>query len=314
MMIAATLRRFGICCVAAVGLSGSGPVGAAESAEPASAPAARLGPIAESAFVPSPGGGTVRTAADRRLREALAKTYDEAWEELPLETLVPRLEKLLGVRVTVDRPALETEGVGLDHALALDLRGQPFEDALSAELEMHHLAAFPQRGMLRLTSKSRAYSEAAGLLTGSYDVRDLVVRTYSDGVESVEPAPLVKLVEDSCGSDSEWVDIGGTSTVRFFTAEGIDSMTVRAPYRTHRAIEELLASLRAQRREGVPPRRRPPPPPANQGVGGNCTPMSPGCCGQGIGCGGGGLGGPGKAIGQGGGGFFAVPPASVVRP
>lgn len=297
-MIAATLRRFGIGCLLAGGVSGLLPVAAADTPNP---PAVASASPAEPEFVPSPGGGTVRTAADRRIRAALAKTYDETCEEMPFLRLVFRLEKLLGVRVTIDRRALEDEGIDLDHAMTCDFRGRPFEDALATELAEQHLAAFPLRGTLRITSKARAYGDPSGLLVGSYDVRDLVVRTYSDGVESVEPEPLVKLIEDSCGTDAEWVATGGHSTIRFFTAEGIDSLTVKAPYRTHRAIEELLAALRSQRREGVPPRRRPPPP-ANPGPGLSCAPMNPAGNGH------------GSPIGHGSGGFFAVPSPGVPRP
>ncbi len=203
--------------------------------------------------------------AEAAIEEVLKTPTDMEFHETPLSEVTEFLERVHGVRIVLDRAALDDLGVQSDTPVSMRLRGVSLESALNLLLRniKADLAWTIDCEVLLVTSKEEANSR---LFVEVYDVADLVVCQDEKGALWDDYETLVEMLTSNVEPDS-WDDLGGPGAITGATISSAKVLVVTQTYSVHREIRRLLAELRKLaakgKTDGKPPvRPRPSPPTA----------------------------------------------------
>ncbi len=208
--------------------------------EPPAAILPALAPIATDPPVPAG-----KTSAEDLIRQALAKPVSLRFVETPFEDVVKTLQEKLHINIILDiRPLLEL-GVGDDTPITFSVANIPCNDALALILHDLGLTTVIRRKVLLITTPEQADSM---LETRVYDVADLVRQI---GLKDAQPN-FDNLIEaiTTCLQPTSWDEVGGVGSIAPFQAVGIDVLIIGQTYDVHEQVTNLLANLRAMRRNG----------------------------------------------------------------
>lgn len=194
-------------------------------------------------------------AADAKLRQALEAKHESAWSGSTLAAFAEEAGKASGVPVRLDKAALEQVAQAADQPIDPPPAGMKLEEALTLVLRPRGLEIVLEGGAIVLTTQAAAEAPER-LLVKVYDVQDLLPPRETGEFRPSDADGLMDSITAVCGRPEQWStdEHTGTGQVRCFAADGIRCLVISQTYRTHRAVERLLADLRAVRRDPSPNR------------------------------------------------------------
>jgi hypothetical protein len=202
-------------------------------------PAASV-PKADSIPKPVFVGESAEEAAIREAVErALDKNVDIEFGETPLTDVAKRLSELSGIKVELDRRALEDSGIAPDTKVSLSLRQISLRSALRILLRRIDLCYVNQDGGLLITDTSKA---STMLMTALYPVADLIDCFDSSGRRVKDYTPIIELIT-SYAAPASWDTVGGPGGAKEY--DGL--LAVSQTPEVLAQIETLLRTLRVVR-------------------------------------------------------------------
>jgi serpin B len=176
----------------------------------------------------------------------LQQKVDWHLKDETLAKLADRLSSALGVRVFLDKPALETAGVATNTKLAGDFENVTVEFVLDRVLWDLSVDWTLAGNTLMITTDDVIEKN---LLTRVYNVGDLVATGKFD-------APSFELLIDTIQnhiSPSSWAENGGGwANISPFEAGGLNVLVISQTARAHHQIAKLLADMREARGDNEP--------------------------------------------------------------
>jgi len=113
------------------------------------------------------------TEVELEIQQALKRTVDVRFDNLPLSAVIDSLAKMAGVNAFLDPAGLANEGVGSDNLVSIQLRKPvSLRSALNLILEPLHLSYVIQNEVLRITSEQE---RSGDVYSDVYPVADLVI-------------------------------------------------------------------------------------------------------------------------------------------
>jgi serpin B len=210
------------------------------SDEPKDTLAPSLPPIANISPTPSK-----KASPEEIIRQALAKPIDLSFDEVPLNKVVETLRDKLHINIILDKRALAGGSVSDDTPLTIAMYNIPGNDALALILRELNLTLVIQHKVLLITT----FEEADSLLeTRIYDVADLVHHTESK-VKRPDFDSLIEAITTTLHPTS-WDSVGGPGSIASFQAVGLEVLIISQTLDVHEELANLLANLRAMRRNG----------------------------------------------------------------
>ncbi len=187
-------------------------------------------------------GAAKATSPKQAIRQALSKPVELKFVETPLADVMKHLEKTLGVRVRLDRRALDDVGIEGDAPVTFQVSGISARSALELILRQLDLTWIIAHEMLLITTPEEAETK---LTTKVYDVADLVA--HGDEFEQPDFDSLIDLIT-SCIQATTWDCVGGPGSIAPLEAAGIKAIVSSQTQHVHEEVETLLADLRKARR------------------------------------------------------------------
>ena len=166
--------------------------------------------------------------------KTLAMTSSCDFQETPLLEAAKQLGETHGITITVDRAALQYEGIKTDVPITLRLEGIRLESLLSLMLREYGLVWTPDSVQLLITTWGEAEKK---LLTIKYDIRDLVIASGGD------PDLLEEVIIEHIFPNT-WKNVGGYGQI---ANVGPGTLAIQHNFRAHRRINHLLTQLRQLR-------------------------------------------------------------------
>lgn len=185
-----------------------------------------------------------RSPAEERLRRTLQQPIDWKFRDVPLREWAEWVGQTYQIPIVLDRRALESEGIGTDTPVSLNLRGVSLEYAVRAVLrDVSDLTFVIDEGAIRITTKEESENR---LVTKLYPVKDLA-GYRSRGRVAYDFQPLCDHVQHfTAHPEPGWVDDGGAGTVEGDHITG--SLIVSTTAEVHDQIERLLETMRVVRK------------------------------------------------------------------
>jgi hypothetical protein len=185
-----------------------------------------LRPVAH-AFIKSP-----QLASPAQAR-ALGLPATCNFDQKPLEDVLKSLSRESKLPLTLDKNALDNEGLAADMPITCTLRGAKLATVLTLLLDPLELTYVLEKRGLRITTRAQAETD---LLTVSYPAADLV--TDGEGTE------LMNAVNTTV-APTTWSVVNGDGEVEFQPGSGL--LEVKQTFEVQRQVEQLLADIRAAR-------------------------------------------------------------------
>ncbi len=173
--------------------------------------------------------------AELQIEQVLATTVDVTFDQATVEEVAAWVRKH-GIKVVVDRKALEESGIDPDTNVSLSLKQVSLEAALRLLLNQHDIVTTVADDTLVLTTSAVAYS---ALTIREYPVGDLIVQRDPKGREVREPEIIELFVTRICAPTS-WEAVGGSGTIQ---VKG-DSLIVKQSWGVQREVRRQIAQLR----------------------------------------------------------------------
>ncbi|HEY3966243.1 MAG TPA: hypothetical protein VGM05_16910 [Planctomycetaceae bacterium] len=195
---------------------------------------------------------------ETRVLDALAKTIDVDFQDVPFEMCIASLEKQSGVPIRIDRDRGGPEDRPQhDTVVTLSVKGSSLETVLSRLLLPYPFAVTYEHDTLIIASSTVASDL---LITRTYPVSDLYTGRERVDVSKLpreRTLPGVKYPAPPVYSDLEealvktidpdsWSDLSGPGEISYMKESG--SLVIRQTWNTHRKTLQLLRDLRAARR------------------------------------------------------------------
>jgi len=171
--------------------------------------------------------------AENSIDRVLRKKQVEFWYEFvetPLQDAMSGLSDWHSIPISIDKPALEQQGMSLDASVNGRLSGDSFHNALFSLLKPLGLTYVVEGNGLRITTEAAAERV---IQIRMYDIADLTVREW----------PSSHLVQAIQGS-GDWA----SSDALRINDSLKDVLVVTAPVSVHDRIEGFLSALRESRR------------------------------------------------------------------
>jgi hypothetical protein len=201
------------------------------------------------------GDGSLQSADDRIVQNALRKAVSFRFREIRLQDAVDQIATEIGVKnVTIDTIALAEEGVHPDTLVDLECRHISAASALRLMLGPLLLTAEARNGALRITSELEVakalgvdvaeirwgHSTAVDHMYGHGVGNELVSRIYPVGdlIDGTFDADSLIVAIESQVSPNSWDSVGGAGTILYFWPN--QYLIVQNTSAIHAAIEQLL--------------------------------------------------------------------------
>jgi hypothetical protein len=167
------------------------------------------------------------------IAEALTRTVDCEFVDMPLVDAVDFIAEHLGYPVFLDEQSLDEIGLSADQAVNLSVKNFQLEHLLKQMLSQLGITHMVIDGNVKITTLERAESN---LQTRVYPVGDLF--PSSSASHDAVMALLVSVVEPD-----RWEDVGGAGTIDSLNS----SLVISQNYHVHQQVEHLLNVLRRLR-------------------------------------------------------------------
>ncbi len=215
---------------------------AQEAALPAQGRLPGKGAVASSIGISVQG---MNSLANARIRKALSKPIEIAFNDAPLADVIAYLREVFNVAIVIDRRALDDVGLGSDTPVTVSLKGISLRSALRLILGELDLTYVVRDEVLKITTPEEAENE---LDTRLYDVADLAYEGKPPVLERESKSRFTMVLDmiSSTIAPDTWGEVGGAG-----------SMTPYDPWRmvaisqtdeVHAQIEALLATIRRGRK------------------------------------------------------------------
>lgn len=172
---------------------------------------------------------TAKDAAASRIEQTLDEPTTIRLVNRTLGEAVEDLSHRYGIRVLLDRRALDSVGIGADTPVSLEGEAIPLEHALRPMLDDLDLTFLLRDESLLITTLEEADAE---LITRCYAVHRLV--------EGRDVDELIDTITEAVAPD-EWEDVGGPGAVDYI--EGV--LNISQTREVHQHVAALLAAMQA---------------------------------------------------------------------
>jgi hypothetical protein len=179
------------------------------------------------------------TPQEQRIEAALETSAECDFTDTPLVDVVAFLAEYASIKIVIDAPALNDEGIAIDTAVTRKLDNLRLRSLLHLILTPLQLTAIPNHDVLLVTTGGKAKQQ---LFTRTYPVSDLCL---FPGYEGPDFQSLIRIIEET--TSGPWINTDGNGGV-ISDLESSGSVSVRQTYHVHREILELLRSLRVAQR------------------------------------------------------------------
>ena len=179
---------------------------------------------------------------DERIRQALAKTAEFEFNDLPLRDAVAHVSKQHGIRVWLDERALTDLNITSDTPVTRNLSDVSLKSALRLLLLPLQLNFRVHGGVLQITSQTEYDNQ---LEIRVYPMSDLI--TPLDKADAPGEADFDSLIDviTAAIAPTSWEDVGGPGSMEPHGQSLITAQTADV----HDQIEELIRTLRRVRAE-----------------------------------------------------------------
>ncbi|HWB09767.1 MAG TPA: hypothetical protein VG826_11095 [Pirellulales bacterium] len=182
--------------------------------------------------------GSIKSANDARISEALEQSTEFDFEAQPLMDVVHYLKEKHEIDIQLDESGLKEAGVSAETPVSRSAAGITLESALDLILAGLDSTWLIHDEVLLVTSKARA---SRLIETRVYPVLDLVIGPPGSlpPVDGFDYEALIEIVSEAAASDE-----GSASPrpIRVYRPSG--ALVITWPVAGHRRIEKLLAGLR----------------------------------------------------------------------
>jgi len=199
------------------------------------------------------------SAAQERIREALAKPVRVDFHETPLDFAVAFLEDSCAIPVVLDAKALEELEIGRDSDVSLRVSNTPLGSVLRLMLRPLELTYTIYGDAVLITTPEKA---AEHFIVGIYPVEDLVLCRDEQGNLWDDYDTLIDTVTSTVLPDS-WDQVGGWATISGATLGTARVLVISQTPQAHDEIRDLFRHVRqigaTSNGEQLPQRNRPVP-------------------------------------------------------
>lgn len=179
---------------------------------------------------------------------ALQQPYRGAFFEAELTTCMDRLQRDLGVSISLDERALADASIGTDTLITKDMPGVTARVFLDAMLADQGMAWVPKHEGILITTIEERDSNSACFLRVVYPVNDLVTMRVGDEDE-YDLDTLIDLIYTTVHPES-WDVQGGNGVIAPYP--GIAAIVVESTLEIQEEILAMLEALRqAKRQQGI---------------------------------------------------------------
>lgn len=192
--------------------------------------------VAEDAKTTSAASPADQQSAEAHFRKALTESTELDFVETPLIDVIEHIAHKHNLRVMLDRPALDEEGIAADTPVTVHLSGVSLQSALQLVLRELQLTYMIRDEVLMITTPARAELE---LIVRVYPVQDLVKTKDPNGKVDYDYDSLAELILSTV-EPTTWDDVGGPGSVRPYRGALVFSQTEPV----HDQIALLLSGLR----------------------------------------------------------------------
>lgn len=221
-------------CAAAALAAGLGATGGAAEPAPAAAKPADKAVADLSAGIPA--GGS--SAADERIRKALAEPTDLEFVETPLSDVIDSLQKKHGINIQLDVKALDDSGTGTDTPVTRHIKCISLGAGLRLLLRSMDLNYCIRDEVLLITTKEGGEAE---LRLRLYPVHDLLDPSRQHNLLLNPAADLIATITNSVASTT-WDEVGGPGSIVYLPAA--QSLVISQTAEVHEQIRDLLIAAR----------------------------------------------------------------------
>jgi hypothetical protein len=194
--------------------------------------------------------GKAQEWIEQRLNERISVEF----AEIPLSQALDEIRELTGIPITVDRPALEEDGIDLQHPVSLKLDQLRLKTALQMLLRDVGLTWVIKDDVVEVTTPKGARGK---LVQRTYAVADLVVPIPNYGTafpsnpaatapatpseQKTDEQQLIRCIVNTI-APNQWREAGGPGTIEYFPL-GM-ALVVNQTTDVHEQVAELLDALR----------------------------------------------------------------------
>ncbi|WP_164103479.1 hypothetical protein [Candidatus Laterigemmans baculatus] len=170
----------------------------------------------------------------QELTEKLSQSYSQSFNEIPLQDAVRILSTETGIKFLIDDRGLEDLGLTRDVPVKIDLSDISVHSFLQLMLRDADLTLMPRDGYVLVTTIEEAEAP-----------ENQIVRVYWLDGTGLSPETATEAIESVVEPDT-WEMLGGPSSMVELNAKdhGRPGLVISTRYGVHRAIEQLLQSIR----------------------------------------------------------------------
>ncbi len=180
-----------------------------------------------------------RTAAVKKIEEALKSPTIFEFIDAPLEDVVEFLRDQHHIEIQIDTKALTDVGLGTDLPITKNVKGISLGAALRLVLREHHLTYLIDNEVLLITTIETNHM----VRTRLYPVADLVAPGSQRGPNAAGGDTLVRVITSIVGPIN-WEDVGGPGSIAAVSFGGVPTLVVSQTDYVHNEIAAWLAEFR----------------------------------------------------------------------